>query len=132
MNSAKSSLVIFGSLVVALSAAVLSPLLSLWVGAQAQNGDLTPTPSGAMAVVGTLAVLTLLHLKALALLGRAHDRLRGHQPRGYRVPWGRGLGDGREGQPPMTAAECAMVAILVFAILAIALWFFTWAHTSLP
>jgi hypothetical protein len=111
------------------------PLLALWVGSrvQAAVGQLS---MGAMAA--TVAVLigeTILLYKVLSFLSVRYDEAIGREAPRRQLPWLKPMtGERRaeEVRQPLTAVEKIVILTVVVAVMAFEIWFFFFAHYSLP
>jgi hypothetical protein len=111
------------------------PLLALWVGSriQAAVGQLS------MAAVGaTLAVLiieTFVLYRALAYLNAAYNNAIGRTMPHRQAPWLKPMSGERrslQAKRPLSATERIVIASVVVAVLSLELWFFLFAHYTLP
>jgi hypothetical protein len=105
-----------------------SPLAALWVGSQVQ-GNSAPRMEAFLAFAACFGVFSFALVKALAAVGRAHDRLAGRRPtvRAH-LPWLRSLRGERPHEAGAKAGLSALDVILIVAVavvvLAFELWFF--------
>jgi hypothetical protein len=111
------------------------PLLALWVGSriQAAVGQLSMAAVGA--TVGVLIVETFLLYRVLALLNVRYNRAIGRTVRRQQAPWLKPMSGERrslEVRQPLTAVERIVVVSVVAAVLALEVWFFAFAHYTLP
>lgn len=104
------------------------PLLALWVGSRVQ-GSGPPSMAAVASVAGTLLVVSLILVKALALAGDRYDRLVG-RPHAVRepAPWLRSLrgerSSEREHRAGISIFEGILVLSVVAAVAAFEVWFF--------
>jgi hypothetical protein len=111
------------------------PLLALWVGSrvQAAVGHISMG-----AVVATLAVLvaeTFLLYRALAFLTFRYNDAIGREAPRRQHPWLKPMSGERRAEEirqPLSAAERIVVVTVVIAVLVFEIWFFFFAHYSLP
>jgi hypothetical protein len=111
------------------------PLFSLWVGSriQAAVGHLSMA-----AVVATVAVLILISFalyQLLAIISAHYDEAVGRRVRRRQAPWLKPISGERrslEVRQPLTAVEKIVVATVLIATFALEVWFFFFAHYSLP
>lgn len=111
------------------------PLLALWVGSriQAAVGRLSMTAVGATIVV--LIVETFLLYKTLAYLNTRYNEAIGRLTPRQQAPWLKPMtGECRSIQVkrPLTATERIVVASVVAAVFILEIWFFFFAHYTLP
>ena len=114
--------------VVALNVWTGGPVLALWVGSQAQEGG-PPSMFAVFVAVATLAVVTFVLTRLLAVLGAAYDDLVGTAPTvRTHAPWLRSLRGEREQypgeRPHLTALERTLVVMVIVAVAAFEVWFF--------
>jgi hypothetical protein len=114
-----------------------APLLAIWVGSKIEgNGDLTM--GIVFGVIATLAITLAFLAWALSRLGRAYDRLTGHQvpTTRERAVWLRSMRDEPVHRPTRAAQLSGLEKTLVFSvvlcILSFEVWFFFFAGSSLP
>jgi hypothetical protein len=102
------------------------PLLALWVGSRVQT-EVGLSMAAVAITLGMLIVTSLPLYKALTHLNAAYDEaVRRTRPR-RQLPWQEPLSGKRRAiasQQPLSAIECIVVATVVAAVLAFALWFF--------
>jgi hypothetical protein len=111
------------------------PLLALWVGSRIQTaiGQLSMTAVGA--TIGVLIVETFVLYKALAFLSNAYNEAIGRSVPRQQVPWLKPMSGERRSltaKRPLTGMERIVVSCVVAAMLAFELWFFVFAHLTLP
>ena len=111
------------------------PLLALWVGSRIQSavGQLSMGAVGA--TVGVLIVVTFVLYKLLALLTARYNTLLGRKMPRRQAPWMKPMtGERRaiEVKRPLTAPERIVIVSVVAAVLVFEVWFFFFAHYSLP
>jgi hypothetical protein len=112
------------------------PLVSLWVGSRFANGQLL-SMSG---VVAVLLVLTVLEFTAVWLLGwlsSHYDHVTGRPaPPREQAPWMQSLRGERaeyvRRRRGTNAVESIIVVTVVVGFVAFEVWFFFFAHLSLP
>jgi hypothetical protein len=105
-----------------------SPLLALWIGSRVQ-GSGPPSMAAIGAVAGSLAVFSVVLVRAISLLSDRYDKLTG-RPRGPRepAPWLRSLRSERDQERAkragLTALERILVVSVVLVVAAFEAWFF--------
>ena len=112
------------------------PLLALWIGARLQEhsgGSLTIKPTSALAVFASLAVITVVLVKALRLVADAYDRAAGVAPAKRRHDtW---LATERKNVPgvrqSLTALERILVVMVAIAAIAFEVWFFFYSTSPI-
>ena len=104
------------------------PLLALWIGSRLQTasgGSLTIRPATALAVFGSLAVITVVLVKVLSVVSNAYDRASGVAPTGgrRRDSW---VSVERKsyGRPTLSMVERMLVIVVAMAAIAFEIWFF--------
>lgn len=122
-------LMALGSVVLWLGA----PLGWLYLGSQLQanspNGGFGPY----LLVIGGIAVSVVVLTKMLAALARAYDRAAGNDARvRVRLPWHRSMRGDDDSRPPRNVLDVVMVISVAVAVLAMTVWFFGFAGSSLP
>lgn len=113
-----------------------APLLAVWVGSRVapESG----TSMGAIVLVLVVLVLSVFGLAvALTYLNAAYDRLSGRVETTRRVaPWLRSMRAERHTSERRrvgtSAIERVVIISVVFAVLALEVWFFFFAHYSIP
>jgi hypothetical protein len=111
------------------------PLLAVWVGSriQAAAGQLSMAAVGG--TVGVLIIETFLLYKALAYLNARYNDAIGRAIPRQQAPWMKPMSGERRAldvRRPLTATERIAVASVVGAALVLEVWFFFFAHYSLP
>ena len=121
--------------IVALNVWTGSPLVALWIGSRVQQSG-PPSMLAVGVTVVALAVLSLLLLRVLTLLGRAHDRLVGAVPTvRTHTPWLRSMrGEreryaGEELRVPMAERIAVIMVVAAFAVFEI--WFFFFSSSPI-
>ncbi len=135
-SSVKRLLLVIGTVLVGINTFTGAPLLAIWVGSQAQGGRVLSL-RGVVTVFVVLAVVEFLLGLALTWLSSTYDRVTG-RPRfaGETSPWQRAKRGDRvqdiRSRFGMSAPERVVAACVVFGILALEVWFFFLAGSSLP
>ena len=112
------------------------PLLALWIGSQVQarsGGSLTIRPTSALTVFASLAVITVVLVKALRVVSDAYERAAGAAPRTRRHDsW---LAAERKTFPGervrLTTLERTLVVVVALAALAFEIWFFFYSTSPI-
>lgn len=111
-----------------------APLISIWVGAQVQGGT-GLTMSAVGVVLGMLALTVTLLVLALVRVEAAYKFFSGEQVERKRTsPWMRSLRDERPElaeKRPLTGFEKGLIVAVVAAALAMEVWFFFFAGSSI-
>jgi hypothetical protein len=132
----KRMLLVIATALVGINTFTGAPLLAVWVGAQAQAGQVLSLRG----VITVLVVLTILEFflgLALTWLSTTYDRITG-RPRfaGETSPWQRAKRGDRvqdiRARFGMSPPERVVVACTVLGFLAFEVWFFFFAGSSLP
>ena len=132
----KRMLLVTATALVGMNTFTGAPLLSVWVGAQAQNGRVLSL-RGVVTVLVVLVVLEFLLGLALTWLSATYDHLTG-RPRfaGETSPWQRAKRGDRvqdiRDRFGMSAPERVVAACVVAGVLLFEVWFFFLAGSSLP
>lgn len=77
---------------------------------------------------GSMALLALL----LARLNALHQRVSGGRPAGSRTAWLKSLSGDRVKRPQRTVLDTSMVISVLAALVALAVWYFLFAHSYTP
>jgi hypothetical protein len=132
----KRMLLVIATALVGMNTFTGAPLLAVWVGSRAQNGEVVSL-RGVVTVLVVLAVLEFILGLSLTWLSVKYDRLTG-RPRfaGETSPWQRAKRGDRvqdiRSRFGMSAPERVVVACVVLGILLFEVWFFFLAGSSLP
>ena len=113
------------------------PLLALWVGSRVQTSEGQLTMGAVGATIGTLIAVTFLLYKALVFLQGRYNAVAGRQDAPRRqTAWLKPMSGERrsdsDSSRPLTAVERIVVVSTVLAGEAAVVWFFFFAHYSLP
>jgi hypothetical protein len=111
------------------------PLLALWVGSRIQAAVGQLSMAAVAATVGVLILETFLLYRVLALLNARYNRAIGRTVRRQQAPWLKPMSGERrslEVRQPLSAVERIVVVSVVAAVLALEVWFFAFAHYTLP
>jgi hypothetical protein len=87
------------------------------------------------ATVGVLIAETILLYKVLAFLSVRYDEAIGREAPRRQLPWLKPMSGQRrveEVRQPITAVERIVILTVVVAVLVFEIWFFFFAHYSLP
>jgi hypothetical protein len=125
--AALMALMAFGSLAVW----TVIPIAGLWVASQLSDSSAQIGVVPLLAAAGGIPAAMAFAVKLLARVERLHMRLTGTAPQARSVPaWRRSLGDSRSVRP--TVLDQIMVASVLVAVIAMAVWFFAFAGSSFP
>jgi len=111
------------------------PLLALWVGSRVQEAQGQFTMGAVAAVIGTLVVITFVLYKLLVLLQARYNAAIGTEGARRQTAWLKPMSGERRAlavRKPLTAVERITVVSVVAAVLVFEVWFFFFAHYSLP
>jgi hypothetical protein len=111
------------------------PLLALWIGSRIQAAVGQLSMAAVCATIGVLILETFVLYKALAFLNTRYNEAIGRKVRRQQAPWLKPMSGERrslEVRQPLTAVERIVVFSVVGAVLAIEVWFFAFAHYTLP
>jgi hypothetical protein len=113
-----------------------APLLSVWVGAQVQQGQPQLSMGTVFVVIGVMAISIFVLYRALSWLDARFGEVIGRKP-GTRqpLPWLKSISGERvpakRPREPLTVPERILVLIVVLAIGSFEVWFFFFAGSSL-
>lgn len=126
-NAALITLMVVGSVAVW----TVIPIAGLWVASQLSdsNGQIGVVPL--LVAAGGIPAAMAFAIALLARVEHLHMRLTGTAPQARVVPaWRRSLGDSRSVR--LTVLDRIMVASVLMAAIAMGVWFFAFAGSSLP
>jgi hypothetical protein len=110
-----------------------APIGWLYVGSQVQANHQGAGFGPYLLVIGGIAVSVVVLTKALSALSRAYDRASGHdEPVRVRLPWHRSMRGDDDHRPPRKVLDVVMVVSVLIAAVAMTIWFFFLAGSSLP
>lgn len=111
------------------------PLFAVWVGSRVQAAIGQLSMSAVAATLGVLVLETYVLYRALSFLSARYDDAIGRvQPR-QQAAWLKPMSGERRAvqvKQPLTAVERIVVLTVVVAVLTFEIWFFFFAHYSLP
>lgn len=111
---------------------VAVPILWLWIGSRLSTttqGKIGPYVVVIIGIPVSMAVIA----KVLGVLNRTYARMAGTEPTGRITrPWLRSLRGERGESHPRTVLDTVMIATVATAVVALAIWFFFFAGSSLP
>jgi hypothetical protein len=111
------------------------PLLALWVGSRVQAAVGQLSMGAVAATVGVLIAETIVLYKMLSYLSMRYDEAIGRETPRRQLPWLKPMSGERrveEIHQPLTAVERIVIVTVVVAVIAFEIWFFFFAHYSLP
>jgi hypothetical protein len=111
------------------------PLLAIWVGSRVQAAVGHLSMGAVAATLASLIAETFLLYKVLAFLTVRYNEVLGRTMPRRQAPWLKPMSGQRrslEVNEPLSAAERIVVVSVVVAVLAFEVWFFFFAHYSLP
>jgi hypothetical protein len=111
------------------------PLLALWIGSRVQSSA-APSMAAIALVAGSLAAISVVLVKILALLGRRYDELTGHRPTPReQAPWLRSLrgerGEEHRRRVGLSALDRILVVCVVVALAVFEIWFFFYSGSPI-
>ena len=132
----KRTLIVIATALAAVNLWTGAPLLAVWVGAQAQGGQVLSL-RGVVTVLVVLSGLAFVLGWVLSLLSAKYDQLIGRPPTLARTsPWQRRmrgeLDEHLRTRYALSAPERVLAACVIVGVLAFELWFFFLAGSSLP
>ena len=110
-----------------------SPIGWLWIASQMQKDSQAPGFGPYLLVLAGIAVTAVVLAKLLSRLNRAYGVVAGAEPT-VRVilPWHRSMRGESEGRPERTVLDVVMVISVAIGFVAMMIWFFFFAGSSLP
>jgi hypothetical protein len=111
-----------------------APLVALWVGSQTV-GNTVLSMQAVFVVVLVLAALLVPMVLALAWLNESYNTLTGRPQGERRLRWLRSMstqGEDAGDRTGVSVLERIVMATVYLAVLVLLVWFFFFAHTSLP
>jgi hypothetical protein len=110
-----------------------SPIGWLWLASQMQKDSQAAGFGPYLLVLAGIAVTAVVLAKALQRLNQAYAAVAGEdEPVRVVLPWHRGLRSENEGRPPRTVLDVVMVISVAIGVVALTIWFFFFAGSSLP
>jgi hypothetical protein len=110
-----------------------SPIGWLWLASQMQKDSQAAGFGPYLLVLAGIAVTAVVLAKVLQRLNQAYGVVAGKdEPVRVVLPWHRGLRGENEGRPPRTVLDVVMVISVAIGALALTIWFFFFAGSSLP
>jgi hypothetical protein len=107
------------------------PIAGLWVASQLSDSNVQMGAVPLLVAAGGIPAAMAFAIALLARVERLHMRVTGTAPQTRVVPaWQRSLGDSRS--VPLTLLDRIMIASVLVAMIAMAVWFFAFAGSSLP
>jgi hypothetical protein len=112
-----------------------SPLLALWIGSRVQGEDSQASMGAFAAVIGCLALFSILLYQALKYVLHAYQEATGTLPTvRTHAPWLRSMRGERPeygGGAQITGAERIVVVTVILAAAAFEIWFFFFSGSSI-
>ena len=114
-----------------------APLFAVWVGSHLQQDSTSLSMTAVFSVIVVLAVVVFLLAWLLNVINAKYDEVTGRPSAArYTSPWLRSMRDEAEhdvrAKYGISAVEKMVVASVVLAVLALEIWFFFFAGSSLP
>lgn len=110
-----------------------SPIGWLWLASQMQKDSQAAGFGPYLVVLAGIAVTAVALAKGLSRLNHAYGAIDGRgEPVRVRMPWHRGLRSENEGRAPRTVLDVVMVVSVGIGVIAMTIWFFFFAGSSLP
>ena len=110
-----------------------APIGWLYVGSQYQAKSEAAGFGPYLLVIGGIAVSVVVLTKVLSALSRAYDHASGQaEPVRVRLPWHRSMRGDEDHRPPRSVLDVVMVVSVGIAVVAMTIWFFGFAGSSLP
>jgi hypothetical protein len=112
---------------------IVSPIGWLWIASQMQKDSQEAGFGPYFLVLVGIVVTAVVMAKLLQQLNRVYGRVSGiDEPVRIVMPWHRGLRGENEGKPPRTILDVVMVISVAIGVVAMTIWFFFFAGSSLP
>jgi hypothetical protein len=112
------------------------PLLALWVGSRVEASVGQLSMGAVAATIGVLIAETFLLYRALVFLTARYNAAIGREAPRRQTAWLKPMSGERRSlevrRRPLTAAERIVVVTVVLAFELLVVWFFFFAHYSLP
>ncbi len=110
-----------------------APVAWIWLASQLEGGP-QPTFGPYLLVAAGMPTSMFMIGKLLALLDRAFSIVTGYDPTDHRVPrpWLKSMRGERDSGHKRTVLDIVMIASVSIALLAMAVWFFGFAHSGNP
>ncbi len=126
-----------GSALCAINIWTGAPLLAVWVGSKLQKDATGLSMSAIFAVIVVLAVMVGLLAWALSWFNAKYDEVSGREAAGrYTSPWLRSMRGERDMDVRrkfgISMVERVVIVCVIGAVLALEIWFFFFAGSSLP
>jgi hypothetical protein len=110
-----------------------SPIGWLWIASQMQKDTQAAGFGPYMVVLFGIAITAVVLAKVLQRLNRLYGVVAGDgEPVRVVMPWHRGLRGENEGRPQRTVLDVVMVISVAIGAVAMGIWFFFFAGSSLP
>jgi hypothetical protein len=110
-----------------------SPVGWLWIASQMQTDSKGSGFGPYMVVLFGIAITAVVLAKGLQRLNRLYGVVAGvGEPVRIVLPWHRGLRSENEGRAPRTVLDVVMVISVAIGLVAMTIWFFFFAGSSLP
>jgi hypothetical protein len=124
-------------LAAALAAAIFAGSFVMWVGIPAAfiwvSSQTATSLASALAIMLAACPLTMVCFAlVLVRLNSLYIRLMGARREEGRAAWLRSLSGARPVRPPPPVLEVSMTVSAAVAVVALLVWFFVFAHSSLP
>jgi hypothetical protein len=108
------------------------PIAGLWVASQLSDSNVQMGVVPLLVAAGGIPAAMAFAIALLARVERLHMRVTGTAPQARVMPaWRRSLGDSRS-SVRLTVLDRIMIASALVAVIAMAVWFFAFAGSSLP
>ena len=110
-----------------------SPIGWLWIASQLQRDSKAAGFGPYLLVLAGIVATAVVLARLLSRLNRAYGAVSGEEPTvRVRMPWNRSLRGESEGVPPRTVLDVVMVISVALGVVALTIWFFLFAGSSLP
>jgi hypothetical protein len=110
-----------------------SPIGWLWIASQMQTDSRGAGLAPYMVVLIGIVITAVALAKLLQWLNRLYGEVAGvGEPVRVVLPWHRGLRSENEGRPQRTVLDVVMVISVSIGVVAMTIWFFFFAGSSLP
>ena len=111
---------------------IVVPIGWLWIASHATDTS-APTLGPYLLVICAVPITMFIVGKLLFRTNRLYERVTGTDSQvRVQLPWHKSLRDSANSGRPTTVLDVVMIASVSIALLAFGVWFFLFAHTSMP
>jgi uncharacterized membrane protein YbhN (UPF0104 family) len=111
---------------------IVVPVGWLWIASHATNTS-APTLGPYLLVLVAVPITMVIVGKLLFRTNRLYERVTGRDAEvRVQLPWQKSLRDSSDSSRPTTVLDVVMISSVGVALVALAIWFFLFAHASMP